>query len=102
MSKLDERQIALRCALAQIAARPPSEHPVPSCKARMVDAVVGAVGLEGASTAEVFGELVDLAVVIELARADTAMSDAVVAVVTEFQGDCIEIVVSELGRSVRP
>jgi hypothetical protein len=99
VSKIDERQLALRYALARLTGQAASEHPICSCKGRMVDAVVEAIGLQGASTAEVYGELVDLAVIIELTRTDAPMSEAVMALVSEFQADCIEIVVADYRRS---
>jgi hypothetical protein len=62
---------------------------------------VAAVGLEAASIAEVYGDLVDLAVVIELAMTDTSMSEAVLTLICEFQVDCIEIVVDAYLRAGR-
>jgi hypothetical protein len=101
VSKIDQRQLALRYALARVSGQSPWERPVPSCKGRMIEAVVRAVGPEGASTAEVYGELVDLAVLFEIAKTDAPMGEAVISLVSEFQADCIEIVVAAFRRSAR-
>ena len=101
MSKLDQRQLDLRYALARVRGDSPWSYPVPSCKDRMVDAVVRAVGRESASIAEVYGELVDLGVLFELVKTQAPMGEAVIELVSEFQADCIEIVVAELIRSRR-
>lgn len=99
MSKLHIRQMALRSALACVTDRSPSGRPVPSCKGAMIDEVVKALGIEGAASAEVFADIVDLAVINELARAGAPFSEEVALIVKEFQADCIDTVVSaQLGR----
>jgi|HubBroStandDraft_1064217.scaffolds.fasta_scaffold444305_2 hypothetical protein len=93
MSKLDERALALRNALAHLGHEEPSNQRITSCKRRMIDEVVQEIGIAGAATAEVCSELVDLAVIQEVNRITVPISDAVIALVGQFQADCIESVV---------
>ena len=99
MNRLHTRQLALRQALTEVSMSPTSDHAIPSSRGSMVDRVMAAVGVSGASVAEVYGELVDLAVILELARACAPVNMATIAVVEGFIADCIEIVVEELRSS---
>lgn len=101
MSKIEERALTLREALDQVADDEPATGTVASCKGRMVDAVVRAVGRAGAETAEIHADLVDIAVVREVALAGHPMSPSVLALISEFQADCIEIVVAAYRRMAR-
>jgi hypothetical protein len=102
VSKIDDRQMSLRLDLARVTNHAPLRRPIPSCNVRMVGAVVEAVGPEAALSAQVFGELVDLAVADELARVGCSVSEIVLKLVRAFQADCIAIVVAaQLERRTR-
>jgi hypothetical protein len=103
MSKLDERQRDLCAALAGVTDRSPTSTAISSCEAKMIDAVVDAVGVHGAAAAAVYAELVDLAVVVELNRTGMVISQEVLALIAEFQRDAVALVVAtELSTNEQP
>lgn len=100
VNRLDQLQLELRKALAEATDRALSTRSVEPCKSRMIDAVVAAVGPSSpgsAAAAEVYGELVDLAVAAEL-DPSIPLSDEVVDCVRCFQDAAIALVVESEGR----
>ena len=67
----------------------------------MVDAVVRAVGVTAAASAEIQGDLADLALALELVKAGISLDDRSFALIHGFHADSIEVfVAAELACSV--